>query len=126
MNLVNAQQLKNVPGKKSDLLDAQWIQQLHTYGSLRASFRPPGEICALRALVRHRENLLRYRTAHVQPMNKALQQMNIKLSSVISDLTGRTGQDIIRAILAGEHDPQRLAQYRNVCVIVQKRRSQVP
>ena len=114
VSLVNAQQLKNVPGKKSDLLDAQWIQQHHTYGLLRASFRPPGEICALRALVRHRENLLRYRTAHVQHMNKALQQMNIKLSSVISDLTGRTGQDIIRAILAGEHDPQRLAQYRNV------------
>jgi len=114
VNLVNAQQLKNVPGKKSDLLDAQWIQQLHTYGLLQASFRPPGEICALRALVRHRDNLLRYRTAHVQHMNKALQQMNVKLSSVISDLTGRTGQDIIRAILRGEHDPQRLSQYRNV------------
>ena len=114
VNLVNAQQLKNVPGKKSDLLDAQWIQQLHTYGLLQASFRPPGEICALRSLVRHRDNLLRYRTAHVQHMNKALQQMNVKLTSVISDLTGRTGQDIIRAILRGEHDPHRLAQYRNV------------
>jgi len=114
VSLVNAQQLKNVPGKKSDLLDAQWIHQLHTYGLLQASFRPPGEICALRALVRHRENLLRYRTAHVQHMNKALQQMNVKLSSVISDLTGRTGQDIIRAILRGEHDPHHLSQYRNV------------
>ena len=114
VNLVNAQQLKHVPGKKSDLLDSQWIQQLHTYGLLRASFRPPGEICALRTLVRHRDNLLRYRASHVQHMNKALQQMNLKLTSVISDLTGRTGQDIIRAIIRGEHDPVLLAQYRDV------------
>ena len=113
VNLINAQQLKNVPGKKTDLLDAQWIQQLHTYGLLQASFRPEAEICALRALVRHRDNLVRYRAAHVQHMNKALQQMNLKLTSVLSNITGATGLRIIRAILAGEQDPHQLAQFRD-------------
>jgi transposase len=113
VNLTNAQQLKNVPGKKSDLLDAQWIQQLHAYGLLQASFRPVADICALRALVRHRDNLLRYRTVHVQHMDKALQQMNLKLTSVLTDITGFTGLSIIRAILRGERDPHHLAQYRH-------------
>jgi len=111
--LVNARHLKNVPGKKTDVLDCQWIQQLHTYGLLRASFRPPEEICALRALVRHRANLVRYRSAHIQHMQKALQQMNVQLTQVVSDITGVTGLSIIRAIVAGEHRPHVLAGMRN-------------
>jgi transposase len=111
--LVNARHLKNVPGKKTDVLDCQWIQQLHTYGLLQASFRPPEEICALRALVRHRGNLIRYRSAHIQHMQKALQQMNVQLTQVVSDITGVTGLNIIRAIVAGEHNPQVLARMRN-------------
>lgn len=111
--LVNARHLKNVPGRKSDVLDCQWIQQLHTYGLLRASFRPPEEICALRALVRHRQMLVRYRAAHIQHMQKALQLMNIQLTNVLSDITGVTGMKIIRAIVAGERDPQVLASFRH-------------
>lgn len=110
--LVNARHLKNVPGRKTDILDCQWIQQLHTYGLLHSSFRPPEEICALRALARHRDNLIRYRSAHIQHMQKALQLMNIKLTMVVSDITGVTGLDIIRAIVAGERDPHRLARFR--------------
>jgi len=111
--LVNAQHIKNVPCKKSDILDCQWLQQLHTYGLLQASFRPPEEICALRALVRHRDNLIRYRGAHVQHMQKALQLMNVQLTNVISDITGQTGMLIIRAIVAGERDRVKLAQFRH-------------
>jgi len=111
--LVNARHLKNVPGKKTDVLDCQWIQQLHTYGLLQRSFRPPDEICALRAVVRQRENLVRYRSAHIQHMQKALQQMNILLTQVVSDITGVTGMRIIRAIVGGERDPQILARMRN-------------
>ena len=111
--LVNARHLKNVPGRKTDVLDCQWIQQLHTYGLLRASFRPPEEVCALRALARHRDNLIRYRAAHIQHMQKALQLMNIKLTQVVSDITGVTGLSIIRAIVAGEWDPQVLSRLRN-------------
>jgi transposase len=111
--LVNARQLKNVPGRKTDILDCQWVQQLHTYGLLRASFRPPEEICALRALARHRDNMIRYRAAHIQHMQKALQLMNIKLTQVVSDITGVTGMSIIRAIVAGERDPRVLARLRN-------------
>ena len=110
--LVNARHVKNVPGRKTDILDCQWIQQLHTYGLLRASFRPPEEICALRALARHRDNLIRYRSAHIQHMQKALQLMNVKLTQVVSDITGVTGLSIIRAILAGERDPHQLARFR--------------
>jgi transposase len=110
--LVNARHVKNVPGRKTDILDCQWIQQLHTYGLLRASFRPPEEICALRALARHRDNLIRYRSAHIQHMQKALQLMNVKLTEVVSDITGVTGLGIIRAIVAGERDPHRLARFR--------------
>ena len=111
--LVNARHVKNVPGRKTDVLDCQWIQQLHTYGLLRASFRPPAEICALRALARHRDNLIRYRSAHIQHMQKALQLMNIKLAQVVSDITGVTGMSIIRSIVAGERDPKVLARFRN-------------
>ena len=111
--LVNARHLKNVPGKKTDVLDCQWIQQLHTYGLLRASFRPPDDICALRALVRHRDNLIRFRSAHIQHMQKALKLMNVQLTQVISDITGVTGMRIIRSIVAGEREPHVLARLRN-------------
>ena len=110
--LVNARHVKNVPGRKTDILDCQWIQQLHTYGLLRASFRPPEEVCALRSLARHRDNLIRYRSAHIQHMQKALQLMNVKLTQVVSDITGVTGLNIIRAIVAGERDPHKLARFR--------------
>ena len=111
--LVNAQATKNVSGRKTDVLDCQWIQQLHTYGLFQASFRPPADICTLRAYVRHRDNLLRYRAAHVQHIQKALQLMNLQLTNVIKDITGLTGMQIIRAILAGERDPVKLAQFRD-------------
>ncbi|MDQ4078267.1 MAG: IS110 family transposase [Chloroflexota bacterium] len=115
VQLVNAKQVKNVTGRKSDLLDCQWIQQLHTYGLLSASFRPPEEICALRSLVRHRETLLQARAVHIQHMQKALHLMNLQLTNVLTDITGQTGLQIIRAIVAGEHDPHVLARYRHVC-----------
>jgi len=111
--LVNARHLKNVPGKKTDVLDCQWIQKLHTYGLLQASFRPDEQMCALRSYLRHRDNLIRYRSAHIQQMHKALEQMNLKLTNVISDITGQTGLQIIRAIVSGQHDPLTLAQYRD-------------
>lgn len=111
--LVNARHLKNVSGRKSDVLDCQWIQQLHTYGLLSASFRPPGEIVAIRSLVRHREMLVQYRSAHIQHMQKALTIMNLRLTNVLSDITGVTGMKILRAIIAGERDPKVLAQFRD-------------
>lgn len=111
--LVNAHATKNVSGRKSDLLDCQWIQQLHTYGLLAASFRPSAEICVLRSYVRQRESLLQQRARQIQHMQKALHLMNVKLTTVISDLTGLTGMQIIRAILAGERDPLRLAHFRD-------------
>lgn len=110
--LVNARHLKNVSGRKSDILDCQWIQQLLTYGLLSPSFRPPEKIVAIRSLVRHREMLVEYRSAHIQHMQKALIQMNLRLTNVLSDITGVTGLKIIRAILTGEHNPQVLAGFR--------------
>jgi transposase len=112
VNLINARHLKNVAAQKSDVLDCQWIQKLHTYGLLRASFRPSEEICTLRSLTRHREMLVRYRAVHIQHMQKALQLMNVKLTNVLSDITGVTGMAILRAIVAGEHNPLVLAQFR--------------
>ncbi len=111
--LVNARHLKNVAAKKTDVEDCKWIQILHTFGLLHASFRPPQQICALRTLVRHRDNLIRYRSAHIQHMQKALQLMNVQLTQVISDITGVTGMQIMRAIVAGERDPLVLARFRN-------------
>jgi transposase len=110
--LVNARHLKNVPGRKSDVLDCQWIQQLHSFGLLRASFRPDAEMCALRAYLRHRANLLEGRATHVQHMQKALQQMNVQLTQVLADITGETGLAILRRIVAGDRDPVALAQLR--------------
>jgi transposase len=112
--LVNARDAKNVPGRKTDVNDAQWIQQLHTYGLLRASFRPGSAIVALRAYLRHRERMLEYAASHVQHMQKALMQMNLQLHHVVSDITGVTGMRILRAIVAGERDAEVLVAFRDV------------
>jgi transposase len=112
VHVVNARHVKNVPGRKSDIQDCQWLQGLHSVGLLRGSFRPEGEIVALRAYLRHRATLIEYRAAHIQHMQKALQQMNVQLTQVISDITGVTGLAIIRAIVAGQRDPQQLAALR--------------
>jgi transposase len=113
VNLINARHVKNVSGRKSDILDCQWIQQLHTYGLLQPSFRPTERICAIRSLVRHRDMLIQYRAAHIQHMQKALQLMNVQLTNVLSDITGVTGMKIIRAIVAGERNREVLAGYRD-------------
>jgi transposase len=111
--LVDARKVKNVSGRKSDVLDCQWLQQLHTYGLLHGAFRPADEIVALRSYLRQRAMLIRGAATHIQHMQKALQQMNLLLHHVVSDITGLTGMTIIRAILAGERDPQVLAQHRD-------------
>ena len=111
--LVNARHVKNVSGRKSDVLDCQWLQQLMSYGLLRGAFRPADGVCALRALSRQRAMLLRSQSRHVQHMQKALAQMNIQLANVISDVVGETGQKILRAIVAGERDGRALAQMKN-------------
>jgi transposase len=111
--LVNARQVKNVPGRKSDILDCQWIQQLHTYGLLRASFRPDKEIRKLRDLNRHQDNLFKDRSRHIQHMQKSLHLMNLQLDNVLSDITGKTGMTILRAIVDGKRDPDVLASYRD-------------
>jgi hypothetical protein len=111
--LVNARHIQNVPGRKSDVQDGQWLQRLHSYGLLSASFRPAAEMVALRAYLRQRAMLLDYRAAHIQHMQKALHQMNVQLTQVLSDITGVTGLQIIRAIAAGERDPVKLAQLRH-------------
>jgi len=111
--LVNARHLKNVPGRKSDVQDCQWLQQLHSYGLLTASFRPAEEMRGLRTYVRQRAMLLEHRAGHIQHLQKALQQMNVQLPQVLSDITGTTGLAIIRAIVAGERDPQVLARLRH-------------
>jgi transposase len=113
VKLVEPSRLKHVPGRKSDVLDCQWIQQLHTFGLLSGSFRPEDAICVLRSFVRQRETLVRSASRCVQHMQKALTQMNLKLQHVLSDITGVTGMAILSAILAGERDPQRLAKLRN-------------
>lgn len=112
--LVNSRETKNVPGRKTDVNDAQWIQRLHQFGLLRASFRPDKDIAILRAYVRQRERLLEFKASHIQHMQKALMQMNIQLHHVVSDVTGTTGMKIIRAIVEGERDPNKLAEYRDV------------
>ena len=113
VNLVNARHVKNVSGRKSDVLDCQWLQQLMSYGLLSGAFRPKDEICALRAIMRQRTMLLSYQGQHIQHMQKALSQMNIQLGNVISDVVGETGQRILRAIIAGERDPQKLAALKH-------------
>jgi transposase len=110
--LVNARHVKNVPGRKQDWTDCEWIQRLHTFGLLTGSFRPEGEMRAMRAYRRHRASLIEHRAAHIQQMQKALHQMNVQLTQVLSDITGVTGLAILRAIVAGERDPLVLAQLR--------------
>lgn len=107
--LVNARFFKSVPGRKTDVQDCQWIQQLHSYGLLRGSFRPPNDIVELRSYVRQRSRLYESAGTQVQLMHKALTQMNIQLNNVISDITGVSGLNIIRAILQGKRDPKALA-----------------
>lgn len=113
VKLVDARQVKNVSGRKTDVLDCQWIQQLHTYGLLNAAFRPAEQVCALRSYVRQRTMLIQHATTHIQHMQKALTQMNLQLHHVITDITGDTGMRIIRAIIAGEQDPIQLAKNRD-------------
>jgi len=110
--LVNARDAKHVPGRKTDVSDAQWLQRLHSFGLLRASFRPKGQIAELRAYVRQRERLLEYAASHIQHMQKALTEMNVQLHHVVADITGATGLRIIHAILAGERDPKVLTRLR--------------
>ena len=111
--LVNGRHAKHVPGRKSDVQDCQWLQKLHALGLLAGSFRPDEEICALRAYLRHRADLMQHRAAHTLHMQKALQQMNIQLAQVLTDITGETGMAIVRAIVDGERDSVKLAQLRN-------------
>jgi transposase len=111
--LVNARHVKNVPGRKSDVLDCQWLQQLMSFGLLRGAFRPADQVCALRSLWRHRTTLLRSQSRHVQQVQKALVQMNIQLANVIADVVGVSGQRILRAIVAGERDGRVLARMRH-------------
>jgi transposase len=111
--LVNAQHVKNVPGRKSDVSDCQWIQYLHSVGLLRASFRPPDQICVIRSLWRHRESLVQMAAEHTLHMQKALSQMNVQLHHVLSDITGVSGLAILDAILEGERNPVKLAALCN-------------
>jgi transposase len=111
--LVNAHHVKNVPGRKSDVSDCQWLQFLHSVGLLRGSFRPEQAVCMVRSILRHRDGLVEMASSHVQHIQKALDQMNLQLHHVISDITGVTGLAIIEAILAGERNPYSLAKLRN-------------
>jgi transposase len=111
--LVNSRHVKNVPGRKTDVLDCQWIQELHSVGLLRGSFRPDAEIATLRAYLRHREKLVQDAASHIQRMQKALIEMNLQLHNVISDITGVTGMRILRDIVDGVTDPVVLAAHRD-------------
>lgn len=111
--LVNARYYQNVPGRRTDVSDCQWLQYLHSVGLLRASFRPSQQVCVLRTLLRHRDNLIQMASTHVLHIQKALNQMNLQIHHVISDITGLTGLAILDAILAGERDPKALAQLRD-------------
>jgi transposase len=113
VKLVNARHVKNVPGRKSDVIDCQWLQQLHTYGLLRGAFRPADQVVALRAYVRQRATLVKVSGSHIQHMQKAMSQMNLQLHNVVTDITGVTGMRIIKAIVAGERDPNKLAAFRD-------------
>ncbi len=113
VNLVNAHHVKTVPGRKSDVLDCQWLQKLHTFGLLSASFRPEDQVCVLRSYIRQRDTLIKEAGTHVQRMQKALIQMNLQLHKVVSDITGLTGMAIIRAMVAGERNPDKLAALKD-------------
>jgi transposase len=111
--LVNAEHVHNVPGRKSDVLDCQWLQQLHSFGLLHRSFRPTAAIAELRSYMRQRQMLIQGATDYVRRMQKALDQMNVQLHKVVSDITGETGMRIVRALLQGTLDPVQLAEYRH-------------
>jgi transposase len=113
VRLVNAHFVKTVPGRKSDVLDCQWLQKLHSYGLLSGSFRPDNQVCVLRSYIRQRDRLTKSASVHVQRMQKALTEMNLQLHRVVSDITGVTGMAIIRAIIAGERDSQILAALKD-------------
>jgi len=113
VHLVNARHVKGVPGRKSDVQDCQWLQELHTYGLLSGSFRPPPEIQTLRGYWRQRAQLIELCSQQIQRMQKSLEQMNLQLHKVLSDITGVTGMNIIRSILHGERDPKVLAQMKH-------------
>src|SRR6516225_3614955 len=121
--LVNARDTKNLPGRKSDVQESQWLMKLHTYGLLRNSFRPPQEIRTMRTYWRQRNDLVQSAGRHIQRMQKALTQMNVQLANVLSDVSGLTGQTIIKAILGGERDPYLQVGFsvRRVYAIVRKR-----
>src|ERR1039458_2124759 len=112
--LVNARETKNLPGRKSDVQESQWLMKLHTHGLLRNSFRPSQEIRVLRTYWRQRNDLVRAAGQHIQRIQKAMTQMNIQLANVLSDVSGMTGQAIIKAILSGERDPHALAALREI------------
>jgi len=111
--LVNARHVKNVPGRKTDVKDSQWLQYLHTVGLLDSSYIPEDRVVVIRSLLRHRDSLIKTASSHVQHMQKALTQMNIQLHNVISDITGETGLKIINSILSGNHDPKKLSELKN-------------
>jgi transposase len=111
--LVNARNMKNVPGRRTDWHECQWLQFLHSVGLLRAAFRPDGDVVAVRSLTRHRTDLVQIAAQHIQHMQKALTQMNLQIHHVISEITGMTGLAIVDAILAGERDPAVLAKLRD-------------
>lgn len=113
VNLVDAKQAKNMPGRKTDVSDCQWIQELHSFGLLTSAFRPNDQITALRSLVRQKDNLIKQSSTEILHMQKALEQMNIKLTNVLRFITGQTGMKIIRAIVKGERDPLKLAEHRH-------------
>jgi transposase len=113
VQVVNARHAKNVPGRKSDVQDCQWLQELHSVGFLRGSFRPDDDMVVLRSYLRHRDSLIEHRAAHINHMQKALIQMNVRLTEVLSDVTGLTGMAIMRAIAQGERDAHKLLAHRS-------------
>lgn len=113
VNLVDAHHLKNIRGRKSDVIDCQWLQQLHAHGLLVAAFRPEDKIIELRSYLRHRSKLIEGAATHINRMQKALIEMNLHLHNAISDITGVTGMKILNAILKGERDPHKLASMRD-------------
>jgi transposase len=113
VSLVDPRQARNLPGRKTDVADARWYQELHTYGLLKAAYRPENEVCVLRSYIRQRGMLIGSAAEHAQHMQKALAQMNVKLTQVVSDILGVTGLRIIRAIVQGARNPQELAKLRD-------------
>jgi transposase len=113
VKLVDARKVKNVSGRKSDVLDCQWLQQLESYGLLQAAYRPDDEMIVLRGYMRQRAMLVKSAASHIQHMQKALQQMNLRLDNVVSDITGQTGMRILKAIISGERDVEKLGAMRD-------------